>query len=133
MITPWGMYMNPSRTGGLYVLPSFGSAAIVSNSGRAKEAPIPCRHVRRFIIPFLVIGGPRFRARFWDSTMREWVTGHDRTDERLHAVFVRGNILHQSIDHNFVIAFQLSAQGVSKKSFHQVARKFIAALGDDRF
>jgi hypothetical protein len=44
---------------------------------------------------------------FGDSAMGEWVTGHDRRDESLHAVAVGGDILHQTIDYEFVIAFQL--------------------------
>src|SRR5687767_11922907 len=110
MITPWGMNMNPSRTGGLYVLPwAFSTRPMTSKRGNASEAPSPFRQVRRSITMLLIIGRPLFR----DSTMREWVTGHDRTDERLHAVPIRGDILHQTIHYDFVITFQPSAQGIS--------------------
>ena len=63
--------------------------------------------------------------------MRERITGHDRTDESLHAVPIRGNILHQTIHHDFVMAFQPSAQGISQKSLNKVAGKIFATLGDD--
>src|SRR5262245_14211702 len=130
MITPWGIYMKPSRTGGLYVWPPIVSAEpMTSNRGRARAAPIPCRQVRRSNTALLIIGCPLFR----DATMREWVTGHDRSDERLHAVSIRGNVPHQTINHDFIIAFQPSAQGISQNSLHEVARKIIGAFGDDGF
>src|SRR5687767_980552 len=98
MITPWGIYMNPSRTGGLYDLPSGVCAEpMASKRGRASAAPIPCRQVRRSIGMLLIMGRPFFG----DSSMRERVTGHDRTDESLHAVPIRGNILHQTIHNDF--------------------------------
>ena len=78
---------------------------IASNRGKASEAPSPFRQVRRSIITLFIMGRPLFP----DSAMREWVTGHNRADERLHAVPIRGDILHQSIDHGFVIACQPSA------------------------
>ena len=104
MITPCGIYMNPSRTGGLYVLP-WAVEPMTSNRGKASEAPSPFRQVRRSIITPFIMGRPLFP----DSAMREWVTGHNRADERLHAVPIRGDILHQSIDHGFVITCQPSA------------------------
>src|SRR6476660_6470530 len=97
--------MNPSRTGGLYVLPSTVSAQpMASKRGRASVAPIPCRQVRRSIRTLLIIGRPFFR----NSTMREWVTGDNRTDDSLHAILIRSDFLHQTIHHNFVIAFEPS-------------------------
>ena len=63
--------------------------------------------------------------------MREGVTGHDRTDESLHAVPIRGDLLHQTIHHEFIIAFQPSAQGISQQPLDEVARKILAASGDD--
>jgi hypothetical protein len=67
MITPWGMYMNPRRTGGLYALP-FGVSAqpIDSMRGRERETPKPFRQVRRFIFALLLIGGPLF-FQFYDA------------------------------------------------------------------
>src|SRR5215475_12591568 len=49
MITPCGIYMNPSRTGGLYVLP-WAAEPMTSNRGKPSEAPSPFRQVRRSII-----------------------------------------------------------------------------------
>src|SRR5438128_1053869 len=102
MITPWGMYMNPSRTG-VYAFPSIVSAEpMTSKRGRASAAPRPCRQARRSNSTLLIMGRHLFR----NSAMRKWVTGNDRTDESLHAVLVRGDILHQTIHHDFVITFQ---------------------------
>src|SRR6185436_19596514 len=101
--------MNPSRTGGLYVLPStVFSEPMTSKRGRASVAPIPFRQVRRSTTTLLIIRHSLFldSALFLHSAMRERLTGHDRTDERLHAVPIRGDILHQSVHHDFVIAFQ---------------------------
>src|SRR5687768_1543918 len=111
MITPCGIYMNPNRTGGLYDLrPVVSAQPMTSKRGRASAAPIPCRQVRRSISTFLIIGCPLVRdSTVRDSTMRERVTGHNRTDESLHAVLIRGDILHQIIDDDFIIAFQPSA------------------------
>src|ERR1700755_1687152 len=120
MITPCGMYMNPSRTGGLYASPR-AVKPMTSNRGKASEAPSPLRQVRRSIVALFTTGRPLFL----DSAMREWVTGHNRADERLHAVPVRRDIPHQVVDHGLVIARQPPAQGVSQESFHQVARKII--------
>src|SRR5687768_2906147 len=101
MITPCGIYMKPSLTGGLYVSPSIVSAQPMdSNWGRASAAPSPCRQARRSIRTLLIMFSPFFR----DSAIREWVTGHDRTNESLHAVLIRGDLLHQTIYHDFVIA-----------------------------
>src|SRR3954449_4630842 len=103
MITPWGIYMKPSRTGGLYSLPSLvSSEPMTSNRGRASAAPMPCRQARRSIRTLLIMGRHLFR----NPTMREWVTGNDGTDESLHAVPVRGDLLHQTIYHDFVVTFQ---------------------------
>src|SRR6187401_1165960 len=105
MITPWGIYMNPSRTGGLYALPwAVSSEPMTSIRGSASAAPNPFRQARRSISTLLIIRRHLFR----NSTMREGVTGHDRTDESLHAVPVRGDLLHQTIHHEFIIAFQPS-------------------------
>src|SRR3954452_5818847 len=103
MITPWGMYMNPRRTGGLYAL-SFAVSAhpIDSMRGRASETPSPFRQVRRSILELLVIDlllAPH-------SAMCKGITRHDALDERLHAVPVIGDLMYQVIHHNFVIAFQ---------------------------
>src|SRR4051794_33881616 len=105
MITPCGIYMKPSRTGGLYALPSMVAAEpMTSNRGRASAAPIPCRQVRRSISALLIIGRPFF----WNPTMREWVTGRDRGNESLHAVPICADVLHQTVHDNFVIAFEPS-------------------------
>src|SRR4051812_48226930 len=57
MTTPCGMYMNPSRTGGLAGFVPASAQPMQSNSGRASEAPRPLRHVRRLRRKLLGIGG----------------------------------------------------------------------------
>jgi hypothetical protein len=48
MMTPWGMYMKPRRTGGLAAAVGRESAQPMdSRSGREREAPRPLRQVRR--------------------------------------------------------------------------------------
>ena len=58
MITPWGMYMNPNRTGGLYACFSLASAQpMASNRGKARVVPTPFRQTRRSIVVFLLMVG----------------------------------------------------------------------------
>src|SRR4051812_30514396 len=110
MITPCGMYMNPSRTGGLYDLPSVVSARpLISKKSRASAAPIPCRQVRRPIRALLIIGSTLFRVFFRDPTIREGVTGHNGRDKRLHAVAICGDFPHQIVHHDLIVTFQPSA------------------------
>ena len=88
MITPWGIYMNPRRTGGLYALPLGVSAQPrESISGRASETPNPFRQARRSI---LFIEPPLF----FDSPMRKGITGNDPIDVRPHAVPIAGDLTH---------------------------------------
>ena len=48
MITPWGMYMKPRRTGGLATLPAARAALPrESRKGRARVTPAPLRKLRR--------------------------------------------------------------------------------------
>src|SRR5438045_2897924 len=107
MMTPWGIYMNPRRTGGLlgFCLP--GSAQpMVSKRGSASEAPIPLRHVRRLIRNWFFMG--RGRELFLDPAMSERVAGHNFGDERLDTIAVLGDGFHQMIHHNFVVTFKLA-------------------------
>ena len=55
--------------------------------------------------------------------MGEGIAGDDFGDERLHAVAILGDGFHQLIHHDFVIAFQLAAQGIGQQFSSQVARK----------
>ena len=125
MMTPCGMYMNPRRTGGLY---AFSSLLPPSpwNPTAARREKLPLLSGRcddqwlcfysledlyveqRLVsIPLQLVG-----CRLLGSTMREGVTGDDRSDECLHAVAILSDLLHQIIHHDFVIAFQPSAQGI---------------------
>src|SRR5579859_4871471 len=88
-ITPWGMYMKPSRTGGLAVPPLGKSAQpMVSRRGRPSAAPNPRRQVRRSIRRSLRMAGPLL---FVHTAMSEGIAGHDGDHERLQAVFVLGD------------------------------------------
>ena len=56
MITPCGMYMNPSLTGGLKALLLGCSAQpMLSSKGKAREAPSPLKQVLRSISQFFFI------------------------------------------------------------------------------
>src|ERR1051326_885686 len=59
VITPCGMYMKPSRTGGFDAAGDFRPSAqpIVSSSGNPSDTPSPVRQVRRLIRTLLRIWG----------------------------------------------------------------------------
>src|SRR5258708_4834943 len=119
MITPWGMYMNPRRTGGLsaFALPS--SAQLVdSKRGRASEAPITFRQWRRLIRKLLLIGCDFL---FLDPSMGERIAGHNFGDESLHTIAVPGDGCNQMVHHDFVVTFKLAAQGIRQQFLSQVA------------
>src|SRR3954469_20822278 len=102
MITPCGMYMTPSRTGGLYAVPPGPSAQpIVSMSGNPSATPRPRRQVRRLISTLLRMG---WVSRIGEATMGERIAGDDPHDERLHAVAVVGNREGEPIDDHLVVA-----------------------------
>ncbi len=66
MITPCGMYMNPSRTGGLAAFFLSGSAhPMDSNSGSARATPMPFKQVRREMRWLLLMG-----RRGWVSALK---------------------------------------------------------------
>src|SRR6266550_3411511 len=130
MMTPWGMYMNPRRTGGLLSFPLPGSAQPMdSKRGSASEAPIPFRQVRRLIRKLLFMGGGC--ELFLDPAMSERIAGHDFGDESLHTIAVLGDGFHQMIHHNFVVTFKLAAQGIGQQFLRQVTGKVATSRGDD--
>src|SRR5262245_36136879 len=113
MMTPWGMYMNPSRTDGLKGVALPASAQLkLSRKGSASVAPIPFRHVRRLIRMLFSMG--RGCELFRDPALCERITRDDFSNESLHAIAVLGDVFHQVIHHDFVIAFQLAAQGIGQ-------------------
>src|SRR5688572_29868134 len=82
MMTPWGMYMKPMRTGGLAALPFPDSAhPMDSNHGRASEAPMPLRHVRRSMRCLFPMG--RRGDLFLDAIVDEGIAGDDLGDKCL--------------------------------------------------
>src|SRR3954453_1500550 len=120
MMTPCGIYMNPSRTGGLRGLPPTASAQLIdSKNGSASVAPIPFRHVRRFISRLFFMG--RGCELFLDSAMSERIAGHDFGDEWLHTIAVLGEGFHQMIHDDFVVTLELAAQGIGKQFLRHVA------------
>src|SRR5580765_5513936 len=130
MMTPWGIYMNPRRTGGLLGLPLPGSPQpMVSKKGSASEAPIPFRHVRRLIRKLLFIGCELFL----DSAMSERIAGHNFSNECLHTIAVPGDGFHQIIHHDFVVTFKLTAQRIGQQFLSHVAGKVALSPGDDGF
>src|SRR3954447_3327723 len=129
MITPCGMYMNPSRTGGLYAVPLGPSAKpIVSRSGNPSATPRPRRQVRRLIKALLRMG---LVSRIGEATMCERIAGDDPHDERLHAVAVVGDRAGKLIDHHLVVALQLPAQRVGKQFAGQIVTEVIDPGSND--
>src|SRR5579862_2891233 len=130
-MTPWGMYMNASRTGG-FGAPPWGASAqpMVSRRGRASAAPNPRRQVRRSIRQSLRMGAP---FRFVDPVMGEGIAGHDGDHERLQAIVVLGRGGGELIDDDLVVALQLPAQRVGEESGGQVAAEVVRAGRDDPF
>src|SRR5438067_1766120 len=101
MITPWGIYMNPRRTGGLLSFAWPGSAQPMdSKNGSASETPMPFKQVRR-LISILFFMGCRCEL-FLDSAMTERIAGHNFANESLHTIAILRESFHQAIDHNFV-------------------------------
>src|SRR5258707_15096373 len=103
-MTPWGMYMKASRTGGLR---RDSAQPMVSSRGRAGVAPNPRRQVRRSISSSLRIGRSSW---FVDPAIRKGIAGHDGDHQRLHPVAVLGDRGRQLIDDDLVVAFQLAAE-----------------------
>src|SRR5712672_3283257 len=130
MMTPWGIYMKPMRTGGLTALRFPASAQpMVSKNGSARVAPIPFRQVRRLMRKLFPIGrGGDF---FQDAMIDERIAGDDPGDERLHTVAILGDGLHEMIDHDFVVAFELPAKGVGQQFLREVPRELVLPRGDD--
>src|SRR3954454_11310760 len=101
MITPCGMYMNPSRTGGLCAIPLGPSAQpIVSMSGNPSATPRPRRQARRLIRTLLRMGLVSWIS---EATMCERIAGDDPHDERLHPVAVVGDRAGKPVDHHLVV------------------------------
>src|SRR6185436_4883397 len=124
-MTPWGMNIQPSRTGGFG---AFASAQpMVSRRGRARAAPAPRRRVRRLIRLFRI----RAPFRLLDPAMRERIAGDDRDDQRLEAVAVLGRRDGEAVDDDFIVAFQLAGQRVGQQSAGEVAAEVVHAIGDD--
>ena len=98
MITPCGMYMKPSRTGGLYA--AAGRPSAVRPAHRLQQ-----RQRERDAEP--AQAGPatdqqvtsHWRCLSWfvDATMGERIAGHDADDERLHTIVVLRD-RRQSVD-----------------------------------
>ena len=65
--------------------------------------------------------------------MRKRITGNHPIDERAHAVAIARDLTHYVTHHDFVIAFQLAAQGVGQQSLHQIAGNVAVSSGDDGF
>src|SRR5690242_15117388 len=111
MITPWGMYMKPRRTGGFSALAPDAAPPIDSRSGSDSAAPRPLRQVRRSRSNLLDIGG----GCGWNVAVQEGVTGDDSGDERLHAVLIAHEGLHEAIHNDLIEALELPAQSVGQK------------------
>ena len=82
--------------------------------GRERETPNPFRQARRLI---LLIERP---LRF-DAPIRKRITGNNAIDDRPHTVPIAGEIAHQVIQHNFIVAFELAAQSVGQHLLDQIA------------
>src|SRR4051812_45329708 len=130
MMTPWGMYMNPRRTGGLAAFFFSGSAQpMVSNRGSARATPIPFRYVRRSMTNLLLMGRGRFELS--DTTLSERVARDDLGDQGLHMIAIFGDGFHQAIHHNFVIALELTTERIGQQFLRQVPGELGLLGGDD--
>src|SRR5687768_15949635 len=132
MMTPCGMYMKPSRTGGLWDLGLADCAQPTdSKNGSASETPIPLRHVRRLISSLFFM---RRRCELlFDATMSERIAGHNFANESLHMIAVFGQRFHQAIYDNLIVAFELPAERVSQQFLRDIAGEVVRSGGDDRF
>src|SRR5262245_29244178 len=126
MMTPWGMYMKPRRTGGLtrFCWPD-SAQPMASKNGSARVAPRPFRQVRRSMRKLLGMG--RGGEGFLNRTMDERIAGDDLGNERLHAVTILGDGLHEVIDDDFVVALELAAEGVGEEFLGEVPGEVVLA------
>src|SRR3954464_8286454 len=131
MITPWGMYMNPMRTGGLlsFARP-VAAQPMDSKKGSASETPMPFKQVRR-LISILFFMGSRCEL-FLDSAMSERIARHNFADESLHTITVLRERFHQAIHHDFVVALELTAQSIREEFLREISGKIIPSRRDDR-
>src|SRR5436190_7844167 len=127
-MTPCGMYMKASRTGGLAAF--FSAQPMVSSRGSASAAPNPRRTVRRSISRLFRIRRP---LQFVDAAMGERIAGNDGDHQRLQTVAVLRDRGGQLIGDDLVVALQLAAQRVGQQTAGQVAREVVQATGDDPF
>src|SRR3954453_16702569 len=129
MITPCGMYTNPSRTGGLYAVPLGPSAQpIVSMSGNPSATPRPRRQARRLIKTLLRMG---LVSWIGEATMWERIDVDDPHDATLHAVAVVGDRAGKLIHHHLVVSLQLPAQRVGKQFAGQIVTEVIDTGSED--
>src|SRR4030095_7038056 len=132
MMTPWGIYMKPRRTGGFTaaLLPA-SAQPMVSKSGSARVAPSPLMQARRLRRNLFVI--VREGGWFLDAMIQERITGDDLGNQRLHAVAIAGDGFNEVIHHDLVVALERAAQGIGQQSLGQVPRQLVFSRGDDGF
>src|SRR5204862_4783118 len=68
-----------------------------------------------------------------DPALREGVARDDFRDETLHTVALFGDIFHQAIYHDFVVALELAAERVGQQFLRQVAAELGFFFSDNHF
>ena len=63
--------------------------------------------------------------------MGERIAGDDLSDECLHRITILGDRFHETINDNFVIAFERTSERVAQQLLRQVPGNFAFACDDD--
>src|SRR5215207_6466841 len=65
--------------------------------------------------------------------IQERIAGDDLGNERLYAVAITGDGVHEVIHHDLVVALERAAEGVGEQSFGEVPRQLVLTRGDNGF